>query len=125
MAWLLTWLWQGVAIALVVSLLLRTARRLNASTQHVIWWTTLVVVLALPVVTAIGGGAVAPAPPFAGGPSATGAPLVVTCRSRWAPVFTGDGWVACPRGARRAPFLHLRQLSGGGHPVEQERGLMG
>jgi beta-lactamase regulating signal transducer with metallopeptidase domain len=39
-AWLLTWLWQGVALTLSVGLLLKTLR-LNASTRHLTWWAAL------------------------------------------------------------------------------------
>lgn len=48
MAWLLSWLWQGMAIALVVAALLCVARRLNAATRYAIWWAALVAVVALP-----------------------------------------------------------------------------
>ena len=43
-AWMLTWLWQGVALTLTVALVLK-AKRLNASTRHVIWWSALVAVI--------------------------------------------------------------------------------
>jgi beta-lactamase regulating signal transducer with metallopeptidase domain len=36
-AWLLTWLWQGVTLAVGVAVALRCARRLNAATKHFIW----------------------------------------------------------------------------------------
>jgi beta-lactamase regulating signal transducer with metallopeptidase domain len=39
--WLLTWLWQGLALAFGVSAALRLFPRVNASTSHVIWWCTL------------------------------------------------------------------------------------
>jgi beta-lactamase regulating signal transducer with metallopeptidase domain len=39
--WLLTWLWQGLALAFGVSAALRLFPRVNASTRHVIWWCTL------------------------------------------------------------------------------------
>jgi len=40
-AWLLTWVWQGMALALGVSLALRCVRRLNAATRHIIWFASL------------------------------------------------------------------------------------
>lgn len=40
-AWLLTWAWQGTALALGVALSLRYARRLNAATRHLIWFAAL------------------------------------------------------------------------------------
>lgn len=36
-AWLLTWFWQGVVLALGVAVVLKGARRLNAATKHLIW----------------------------------------------------------------------------------------
>jgi beta-lactamase regulating signal transducer with metallopeptidase domain len=36
-AWLLTWLWQGVALAAGVAVALRCVPRLNAATKHLIW----------------------------------------------------------------------------------------
>jgi beta-lactamase regulating signal transducer with metallopeptidase domain len=40
-AWLLTWLWQGAALAVGVAVALRGGRRLNAPTRHLIWWGAL------------------------------------------------------------------------------------
>jgi beta-lactamase regulating signal transducer with metallopeptidase domain len=37
-AWLLTWLWQGTALAVSLSILLRLLPRVNASTRCMIWW---------------------------------------------------------------------------------------
>ena len=44
-AWLLTWLWQGVALAVGVAVALRCAPRLNAATKHLIWCCALVAAL--------------------------------------------------------------------------------
>jgi beta-lactamase regulating signal transducer with metallopeptidase domain len=41
-AWLLTWLWQGLALTAVVAVALRCAPRLNAATKHLIWCGALV-----------------------------------------------------------------------------------
>ncbi len=38
--WLLTWLWEGVALTLAVACLSK-AERLNAATRHLIWWSAL------------------------------------------------------------------------------------
>ena len=38
--WLLTWLWQGLALACGVWAAFRLFPRVNASTRHVIWWCT-------------------------------------------------------------------------------------
>ena len=41
-AWLLTWLWQGLALTAVVAAALRCTPRLNAATKHLIWGAALV-----------------------------------------------------------------------------------
>jgi beta-lactamase regulating signal transducer with metallopeptidase domain len=41
-AWLLTWLWQGLALTAVVAAALRCTPRLNAATKHLIWCAALV-----------------------------------------------------------------------------------
>ena len=43
-AWLLTWLWQGSALAVSVTVALRCVPRLNASTRHLIWCGALAAV---------------------------------------------------------------------------------
>jgi beta-lactamase regulating signal transducer with metallopeptidase domain len=45
---LVTWLWQGLAVAVMTALVLGCARRLNAATRYVVWWLALVAVLVLP-----------------------------------------------------------------------------
>lgn len=50
MTLLVTWLWQGLAIACITALALKATPRLNAATRHVIWWLALAAVLAIPVV---------------------------------------------------------------------------
>jgi uncharacterized protein (TIGR03435 family) len=42
-------LWQALAVTVLVWLVLRFARRINAATRYAIWWATLGVVLILPV----------------------------------------------------------------------------
>jgi beta-lactamase regulating signal transducer with metallopeptidase domain len=37
-AWLLTWFWQGVALAVSLSLALHLLPRVNAATRYVLWW---------------------------------------------------------------------------------------
>jgi beta-lactamase regulating signal transducer with metallopeptidase domain len=37
-AWLLTWLWQGVALAVSLLLVLHLLPRVNAATRYVLWW---------------------------------------------------------------------------------------
>jgi beta-lactamase regulating signal transducer with metallopeptidase domain len=50
MTLIVTWLWQGLAIACITVLALKATPRLNAATRHVIWWLALAAVLAIPVV---------------------------------------------------------------------------
>ena len=52
MTTIVTWLWQGLVIAALTALIVRTLPRLNAATRHVIWWLALVVVLIQPWTTA-------------------------------------------------------------------------
>jgi beta-lactamase regulating signal transducer with metallopeptidase domain len=42
-------LWQALAVAVLVWLVMRFAPRINAATRYAIWWATLGVVLILPV----------------------------------------------------------------------------
>jgi bla regulator protein blaR1 len=50
MTLIVAWLWQGLAIAGFTAVALKTARRLNAATRHLIWWLALAAVLAIPFV---------------------------------------------------------------------------
>jgi len=45
---LVNWLWQGSAVALAATALLRASRRMSATTRYHLWWVALVVVLVLP-----------------------------------------------------------------------------
>ena len=40
-AWWLTWLWQGLALALATGAAFRLLPRVNAATRYWIWWITL------------------------------------------------------------------------------------
>lgn len=42
-------IWQGMALTIVVFLILRTFRQINATTRYLIWWVTLIVVIGLPL----------------------------------------------------------------------------
>jgi beta-lactamase regulating signal transducer with metallopeptidase domain len=48
---LANWLWQGSAIALAATAILRPSRRISATTRYQIWWITLFLVLALPILS--------------------------------------------------------------------------
>src|SRR4029450_7662529 len=49
MTLIVTWLWQGLAIAWFTAAAVRAMPRLNAATRHVVWWLALAAVVALPV----------------------------------------------------------------------------
>lgn len=53
MTTLVAWLWQGLAIAAVASLLVHAMPRLNAATRHAIWWSALAMVLVHPWTSAV------------------------------------------------------------------------
>ena len=44
---LVNWLWQGSAIALAATAILRPSRRISATTRYQLWWIALFIVLAL------------------------------------------------------------------------------
>ena len=49
MTFIVTWLWQGLAIAWITAAAVRTMPRLNAATRHAVWWLALAAVLAIPI----------------------------------------------------------------------------
>ncbi|OFW16587.1 MAG: hypothetical protein A3F70_08570 [Acidobacteria bacterium RIFCSPLOWO2_12_FULL_67_14] len=49
MTLIVTWMWQGLAIAWITAAAVRAMPRLNAATRHAIWWLALAAVLAIPV----------------------------------------------------------------------------
>jgi beta-lactamase regulating signal transducer with metallopeptidase domain len=49
MTLLVTWLWQGLALAWIAAAFLRAMPRLNAATRHAVWGLALVAVLAIPI----------------------------------------------------------------------------
>jgi beta-lactamase regulating signal transducer with metallopeptidase domain len=57
MAWLLTWLVHGLAIALITRFALRALPGLSAATRYAMWWAALVLVLILPIVRGLTIGA--------------------------------------------------------------------
>jgi bla regulator protein blaR1 len=48
---LLNWLWQGSAVALAATAIIQAPRKMSATTRYHLWWLTLLLVLALPVIT--------------------------------------------------------------------------
>ena len=51
---ILNTLWQSVAIAAAVWVLLKLARGTNAATRHAVWWATLAIIVMLPFVARAG-----------------------------------------------------------------------
>ena len=49
MTLIVTWLWQGVAIAWITAAAVRAMPRLNAATRHAVWWLALAAVLVIPI----------------------------------------------------------------------------
>ena len=58
MTFIVSWLWQGLAIAWITAAAVSALPRLNAATRHAIWWLALAAVLAIPL--AQGLAAIAP-----------------------------------------------------------------
>jgi hypothetical protein len=46
---LLNWLWQGSVVALAATAIIQSSRTLSATTRYHLWWLTLLLVLALPI----------------------------------------------------------------------------
>ena len=44
MTLIVTWLWQGLAIAWITAAAVRAMPRLNAATRHAVWWLALAAV---------------------------------------------------------------------------------
>jgi beta-lactamase regulating signal transducer with metallopeptidase domain len=86
MTLIVTWLWQGLAIAWITAIAVRAMPRLNAATRHAIWWLALAAVLAVP-------GAHGLAAMIAGTPSAAGLPPLDAAGSLLLPAIP-DGVVA-------------------------------
>ena len=77
MTLIVTWLWQGLAIACITVLALKATPRLNAATRHVIWWLALAAVLAIPVVHFAAPQAEAPPMPEVVKSASVGAVMLV------------------------------------------------
>jgi len=118
MSVLVAWLWQGVALAMGVAVVLRGAHRLNAATRHLIWWGTLAAILVLPLIPlllsrgAAGGGDVVAA--VASGGTAGAGPLVtLPGMPRWLVAALMGAWLGLAAlGVLRIvrSLRHLRSL---------------
>ena len=87
MTLIVTWLWQGLAIAWITAAAVRAMPRLNAATRHAVWWLALAAVLAIPV--AHGLAAIT-----TGTPSAPGLTPLDAAGALMLPAIP-DGVVAC------------------------------
>lgn len=83
MTLIVTWLWQGLAIACITVLALKATPRLNAATRHVIWWLALAAVLAIPVVHFAAPQAEAPLMPEVVKSASVGAVVLVYPAASW------------------------------------------
>ena len=111
MDWLLTWVCQGSALALLVTFVFRVSHTINASTRYLLWWITLVAVLALPWAGGLGGvehalplGIVASVP--------TSTPLTLPAAPAWAIVGAVAVWVA-------VTMLRLVRVAGAVRQLQQ------
>ena len=85
MTLIVTWLWQGLAIAWITAAAVRAMPRLNAATRHAVWWLALFAVLAIPVAHGLAAISHTPSAPVLTPLDATGVlvlpaiPGVVAC----------------------------------------------
>ena len=117
---LLNWLWQGMALALLVALGLRARPAMNAATRERVWWLALIAVAAMPIahaVTALEAGA-RPAAPQA-------APLLtLQVSSHYWTILIAAGWAAWTMVSfsRLAVALaHVRAAKALAHPFPTDR----
>ncbi len=130
MSVLIQWMWQGVALAVVVWVCLSGARRVSASMRYRVWWATLALLIALPFLSVLelpGLGAVL-------GVAGSAAPLMLQAAERapdiatslaWLPLVALGTWVmwsgarlyaalayldAAKRACRPFPIVRERQL---------------
>ncbi len=111
---LLNWLWQGSAVALTATLVMR-AGRMSATTRYRLWWIALVSILALPAIAWLqtSGGAVAPASE----PGALTAPVIgveVPALPIWPAVVLAvlwSGWIAIALGRTAVALACLRRAA--------------
>jgi beta-lactamase regulating signal transducer with metallopeptidase domain len=83
MTLIVTWLWQGLAIAWITAAAVRAMPRLNAATRHAVWWLALAAVLAIPVAHGLAVSTGTPsAPDLTGALDAAGA-LILPAIPDW------------------------------------------
>ena len=90
MTLVVTWLWQGLALAALTAVVLRALPRVNAATHHLTLWTALAAILGIPLMLAAGSlrdqVGVLPLPPAGNGFDAA---LVLPAAPRWVAVLCG------------------------------------
>jgi len=124
-AWLVTWLWQGLALVASVSLVLRLGRRLDAGTRYVCWCAGLVMLLWLgwAVPFDAGAGVVSAAPPPEGA-AASRALVTLPALPVTAVLALGAAWLlAAALGLTRLCGLCYRlwRLKGSCEPLPRAR----
>ena len=85
------WIWQGVALTTVTTLVVRRATHLSATTRYLVWWLTMVLVLLLPLVPRFATW-LEPAVTPGVGPSLT--PLPLPELPAWPLTAAVVGWLA-------------------------------
>ncbi len=110
-AWLLMWLWQGTALAVSLSLLLRFLPRVNAATRYMLWWSAFAGLIllgwqGLPTSHHLAGAGLTASMNGMSGKSWSA--IQVTPLPAWALSFIMTAWVcvACFRLLRIFPGLH-------------------
>ena len=95
MTLVVTWLWQGLALAALTAVVLRALPRVNAATHHLTLWTALTAILGIPLMLAAGSlrdhVGVLPLPPAGNGFDAA---LVLPAAPRWVAVLCASTWTA-------------------------------
>ena len=115
MTLVVTWLWQGLALAALTAVVLRALPRVNAATHHLTLWTALAAILGIPLMLAAGSlrdhVGVLPLPPAGNGFDAA---LVLPAAPRWVAVLCASTWTA-------VAVVGLVRIVRGGHVLRMLR----
>jgi beta-lactamase regulating signal transducer with metallopeptidase domain len=115
MTLVVTWLWQGLALAALTAIVLRALPRVNAATHHLTLWTALAAILGIPLMLAAGAlrdqVGVLPLPPAGNGFDAA---LVLPAAPRWVAVLCTSTWTA-------VALVSLVRIVRGGHVLRMLR----
>lgn len=131
MTLLITWLWQGIALAGLAELALYLVPRDAAMRRHRVWWCALAAVLLVPIARAdvwlagsrtaatapLGEAAVAAA---AAGPASSATLLLLSAPPAWAPWVAALAWAVCAA-ASAARAVHgwvaVQRIVAGARPL--------